>query len=307
VGLWHSVRREVAGAWRSARYDVDRRVGAHRQQRFAQAETAELVRQVVWRRPAAHRRGPGEAPSPRRRTPAEMAAINAAMHIEMPWAGRRSTEGSPATGTPRHAQGPATPPWEQPQQKPVHRRRKVAAAAGIGMLVAGGAAGTYLAVAGTLVGVIPDGSDGTVPPVAAPALPGVPSGASPQENQAGPNNHPADHAPRAAAPAPISVDDDSRAALPVSTPAPRVPESTPTAPTSPAPTPSLSVTPSHSPTAVPTPSAPPSAPPREMASPSASASVSSASDDADGPDGSDWHHFRGRHHQMRPGQTGTGR
>ena len=69
VGLWKTVRREVAGAWRSARYDVDRHVGHHRAIKLRQAETAEIVvRQIVWQnRPSPHRRH---------------------RPVEMPWAGR---------------------------------------------------------------------------------------------------------------------------------------------------------------------------------------------------------------------------
>jgi hypothetical protein len=44
VGLWHTVGREVAGASRSARYDVLRQLGLYRAAKLLTAETTELAR-----------------------------------------------------------------------------------------------------------------------------------------------------------------------------------------------------------------------------------------------------------------------
>jgi hypothetical protein len=96
VGLWRIVRGELAGAWRSARYDVHRHLEERRELRLATAETTELPGASVVR----------AAPRPRL--------------------------------TPRRPHG--EPP----------RPRRVLANTGVALLVAGGAAGTYLAVAGTL-------------------------------------------------------------------------------------------------------------------------------------------------------------
>ncbi|GAA0728006.1 hypothetical protein Drose_29620 [Dactylosporangium roseum] len=100
MGLWLKVHREVAGAWRSACYDLDRHVNRRRTHRLTRAETAEFG----------------------------------------PW----------------HHRGLHRPP------------RRVAAVTGVALLVAGGAAGTYLAVVGSLSALTARPAE---PPLAAPAAP----------------------------------------------------------------------------------------------------------------------------------------
>lgn len=204
MGLWKTVRREVVGAWRSARYDVDRHVGHHRAVRLQRAETAEIVvREIVWQRrpsPGRHHRSP-----------------------EMPWAGRR-----PA---PQKAE-PAKP------VAPIKQRRRAVATTGVALLVAGGAAGTYLAVAGSLVGVNHDRQD---PPLAAPKDPKAPK-ESPVSSHT--TTSPTQRSHRAAAPAPIKPADIRPVVPPAPAPAPsKSIEATPTpsATTSATPTPSPSV------------------------------------------------------------------
>jgi hypothetical protein len=198
VGLWKTVRREVAGAWRSARYDVDRHVGHHRAIKLEQAETAEIVvRQIVWQ----HR------PSPHRRD----------RPVEMPWAGRQ--------------------PRPVPAITPKAPRRRTVAATGVALLVAGGAAGTYLAVAGSLAGVKADAHDPAGQPLAAP----VSSKKSPVSAST-PQARPDRHTHRRAAAAPAKPADIPPVAQPVPTPTRSI-EATPTPSASPAstPTPSPSV------------------------------------------------------------------
>jgi hypothetical protein len=176
VGLWHTVRREVAGAWRSARYDVDRVVGQHRAVRLRHAETKELT------------------------------------------------------------------PREFPR-----RRYRMASTGGVVLLVAGGAAGTYLAVASSL-SALRAPVDPDAPPIAAPAQPsspiefGTPSpGPEPKRPVAGrPGRRPA--------PAPVLANPGTSPIV-VVTSTSRQPESTPTSSGSPSPSPSVTApsTPSESP------------------------------------------------------------
>lgn len=102
--LWLKVHREVAGAWRSACYDMYRHVSRRRSVRLQMAETAEFG-------PRNHR----------------------GLHV---------------------ARSP--------------NRHRIAATTGVALLVAGGAAGTYLAVAGSLTALRAESSE---PPIAAPARP----------------------------------------------------------------------------------------------------------------------------------------
>jgi hypothetical protein len=104
VGLWLKVHREVAGAWRSACYDMCRHVSQRRAVRLRLAETAEFA--------------------------------------------------------PRHHRG------QHVMRGPY--RSRVAATTGVALLVAGGAAGTYLAVAGSLAGLRAEPYEA---PMAAPAAP----------------------------------------------------------------------------------------------------------------------------------------
>jgi hypothetical protein len=98
VGLWQTVRGELAGALRSARYDVDRHRAVRRALRLATAETSEY------------------APRPR------------------PY------------------------PTTRPPYRDEPRSRRVVTTTGVALLVAGGAAGTYLAVAGGLTALTADQS-----------------------------------------------------------------------------------------------------------------------------------------------------
>src|SRR4051794_32167770 len=98
----------MAGALRSARYDVERHRRARLAIQLATAETNELARGFA-RKPSA----PGRRPAP--------------------------------------------------------RPRRIMAGAGVGLLVAGGAAGTYLAVAGSLSALRADPAAPPEPAVAAPA------------------------------------------------------------------------------------------------------------------------------------------
>ncbi|WP_432829479.1 hypothetical protein [Dactylosporangium sp. CA-092794] len=104
MGLWLKVHREVAGAWRSACYDISRHALQRRVVRLGMAETAEFG-------PRGHR----------------------GRHVA-----------------------------RRPQ------RRRVAATTGVALLVAGGAAGTYLAVAGSLTALRAEPFEA---PIAAPAAP----------------------------------------------------------------------------------------------------------------------------------------
>jgi hypothetical protein len=201
VGLWRIVRGELGGTWRSARYDVHRRLAVRRALRLASAETTEL---------------PGAAvtmAAPRRRRPAT----------------RR--------------------PYGEPP-----RPRRMVASTGVALLVAGGAAGTYLAVAGTLTALT------RVPPV-----------------------------PSAGGPAPQPVVATEAHRLPASTAGRRVPaaparpirgtSAEPAAnPVLPAPTTAGAPTTEGSPAATSseTPSPSPSAPPSSSPEPSPSVSASSS-------------------------------
>jgi hypothetical protein len=104
VRLWLKVHREVAGAWRSACYDMYSHASRRRSVRLRMAETAEYG--------------------------------------------------------PRHHRG-------QHVMRASNRSR-AAATTGVALLVAGGAAGTYLAVAGSLAALAPEPYEA---PVAAPAAP----------------------------------------------------------------------------------------------------------------------------------------
>jgi hypothetical protein len=170
VGLWHTVRREVAGAWRSARYDVDRAVGRHRATRLRHAETTEL--------------------SPR----------------DLP-----------------------------------RRRYRIASTGGVVLLVAGGAAGTYLAVAGSLT-ALRTPVDVDAAPVAAPVEPSSPIEIHPPAPAPAPKRVMAGRPGRRPAPAPVLANPVNSPVVVVTSTA-RQPESTPTA----SPTPSPSVTPSSTP------------------------------------------------------------
>ena len=239
MGLWRTVRREVTGAWRSARYDVDRHIGHHRATKLQRAETAEMVvRQIVWQnRPS---------PRPHHRS------------TELPWAGRR----------------PAAPLSPLPQPK--KPRRRAVATTGVALLVAGGAAGTYLAVAGSLVGMNADAQEPVGPPLAAPATPTtVPAAASTPRA----TTSPAQRSHRRAAAAPIQPADIP----PVGPPA------------APAPTKSIEATPTPASTltADPTPS------PSASATPSPSVS-STATDQQSA-------QFAGRHRWRHSGQNSDGR
>lgn len=194
MGLWKTVRREVAGAWRSARYDVDRHVGHHRAVKLRHAETAEIVvRHIVWQ----------DRPSPHRRH----------RPVEMPWAGRRVA----------------------PPVTPRAPRRRAVAVTGVALLVAGGTAGTYLAVAGSLVGMKADAQDPAGPPQAAPvAARTSPMPASTPQQRPEKRNH------RKAAAAPADI---PPVAPPVAATAPTTTQSVEATPT---PTPTESPTPSPS-------------------------------------------------------------
>jgi hypothetical protein len=102
VRLWLKVHREVAGAWRSACYDMCRQIERRRLDRLGSAETAEFG--------------------------------------------------------PRHHKGLHI----------ARRSNRLVATTGVALLVAGGAAGTYLAVAGGLAALT---AEPFQPPVAAPAQP----------------------------------------------------------------------------------------------------------------------------------------
>ncbi|MER7009323.1 hypothetical protein ABT297_40625 [Dactylosporangium sp. NPDC000555] len=130
MGLWLKVHREVAGAWRSACYDVCRHANRRRAAQQRLAETAEVG-------PRRHR-------------------------------GQHVMHGA--------------------------YRNRVAATTGVALLVAGGAAGTYLAVASSLAPLRPEPYE---TPVAAPAAPATSPGsapsairpAAPQPTQARPQAH----------------------------------------------------------------------------------------------------------------------
>jgi hypothetical protein len=185
VRLWLKVHREVAGAWRSACYDVARHATRKRVVRLRMAETADFGPR--------HHRG---------------------QHVM-----RSSYRSRPA-------------------------RSRAAATTGVALLVAGGAAGTYLAVAGSLAALQAEPYDG---PVAAPAAPAPAAGSAPS-------------AIRPPVPAPTQVRPQVRrttaapvlampeVAPPVTLPAQQTtdPESTPTPSPSASPTASTSPSPSVS-------------------------------------------------------------
>jgi len=262
VGLWKTVRREVAGAWRSARYDVDRHVGHHRAIKLQRAETAEIVvREIVWQRrpsPGRHHRSP-----------------------DLPWAGRRPAtsvqdkavpgkavpgKGVPGKAMPSTALLQKTGKAGQPRREP---RRRAVATTGVALLVAGGAAGTYLAVAGSLAGVNANasGSDpvGTQPMAAVPNQ--LPTNATTPKAQ---RNH------RRAAAAPAKPA-DIRPVVP--------PPLTTAAATAAAPTPTQSIEATPTPSETPTPS------------PSVSPTTTDEAD-AQFTDGHRWRH-RGQTHNGR--------
>ena len=185
MALWHSVRREVAGALRSARYDVERHRRARRVIHLATAETNELAR------------GFASAPRPVRAV--------------------------------------------RPSPRP--KSRRVMAGAGVGLLVAGGAAGTYLAVAGSLSALRAD-PPSVDPAIAVAAAPSTLAPVLPDEHlvTAAP---PA--APRRAVPRHVAPDPTRPAAPPaviVTQDPTQDPESTPTPSASPSPSPSVSEVPS---------------------------------------------------------------
>jgi hypothetical protein len=192
VGLWHTVRREVAGAWRSARYDVLRQIGVYRAAKLLTAETTELAR-------------------------ADLIGY-------------------------RHR-----------QRSGVRSPQRVVATTGVALLVAGGAAGTYLAVAGGLAALT---ADPLAPTVAAPAPPAMsasrPASAGTAAKRAVPRRpapQPALIQPRTATgPNPVTEVDQATV---ITTPSPgHEPEATPTSPPSEPPvssSPSPSVTPSDTP------------------------------------------------------------
>jgi hypothetical protein len=171
VGLWNSVRREVIGVVRSARYDVNRHVGMHRAKKLCHADTAEFaVREI--------------------RT---------------------------------------------------HHRRRMVTAGGVGLLVAGGAAGTYLAVVGSIAALTAGVADQPPAPVAAPAARQATS--SSHEASAGelPRRAPATRSDHRTDPAPVGLDDQAAEQEPDSViTAWPIPESTSTESTSPTPSPSES-------------------------------------------------------------------
>ncbi|MGI5237142.1 hypothetical protein [Dactylosporangium sp. CA-139066] len=179
MGLWLKVHREVAGAWRSACYDISRHATRKRSVRLRMAETADFG--------------------------------------------------------PRHHRG------QHVMRGPY--RNRVAATTGVALLVAGGAAGTYLAVAGSLAALRPEPYEA---PVAAPAAP-APAGGSPSAirppapapTQIRPQVRRTTQAPVLAAPeipAPVSVPTQQTTA----------PESTPTPSASPNPSETASPSPSVS-------------------------------------------------------------
>lgn len=182
MGLLHAVHREVAGAWRSLRYDMQSQVDSHRRSRLLTAETTEMARHDVLHR-----------------------------------------------GRPR---------------------QRLVAMGGVALLVAGGAAGTYLAVAGSLTALT---ADTPLPAVAAapePVVAVVPS------------------VPQVSAPITAPPRRDARKAAPDPAPVPARPIAPP--PAGPAPT-------SNRPESTPTPTASPSASPTAEPSGSASPSAPTAS------------------------------
>ena len=184
MGLWLKVNRELAGAWRSARYDVGQHLNRRRMLRLTSAETAEFG-------PRRHR----------------------GLHVAK------------------------RPP------------KRVAAATGVVLLVAGGAAGTYLAVAGSLTALRTSPSQ---PPVAAPAVP-VPSSRVPTSKPL-PGKDPTQARPRVRRSTPPQVLAMPAIEAPQAASTLNEPESTPT-PTSPAsPSASPSTDPNASATAEPSPS-----------------------------------------------------
>jgi hypothetical protein len=116
-------------------------------------------------------------------------------------------------------------------------KRRTIATTGVALLVAGGAAGTYLAVAGSLVGMNADAHDPAGPAQAAPEKPV--SVSNPQKT---PQRVPDKRSHRRAAPVPIAPVDIPPIAQPTPTPTKTV-EATPTPTASPTdtPTPSPSV------------------------------------------------------------------
>ncbi|GAA2644784.1 hypothetical protein GCM10010399_93380 [Dactylosporangium fulvum] len=176
--LWLKVHREVAGAWRSACYDVNRR----RMRQLNRAETAEFG----------------------------------------PW----------------HHRGLHRPP------------RRVAAATGVALLVAGGAAGTYLAVAGSLSALTTQPAE---PPLAAPASPAA-AATAPLAGPAPQLTQPRPQVRRSTPPQVIAL---PPVQAPSVVPTTKKPESTPTPSESPSASDSASPSPSAT---IPSPSSPASKP-----------------------------------------------
>ncbi|MFI5914940.1 hypothetical protein [Dactylosporangium sp. NPDC051541] len=181
MGLWLKVHREVAGAWRSACYDMVRHAGRRRDVRLRMAETAEYG-------PRNHR----------------------GQHV-------------------MRASG----------------RGKAAATTGVALLVAGGAAGTYLAVAGSLAALQPEPYEAPMAAPAAPAAhpnlaPSLIRPPAPQPTQVRPQVR------RTTEPAPVLAMPPVPAPIEVPTQATTEPESTPTATPTPSATPSETASPSPS-------------------------------------------------------------
>ena len=186
MGLWYSLGRELAGAWRSVSYDVNQQVSSHRAAKLAMADTAELARPYL-RRVVAQR-----------------------------------------------------------------QQRHLAATTGVALLVAGGAAGTYLAVAGGLAALTADPLD---QPVAAPAPPAVEQTRLGAPRTAAPSAGTREGRPArrpAPVPAPLLAEPALIAGTSAAVPS-RQAESTPTPSGSPTPSPNASPTPL--PNASPSPSA----------------------------------------------------
>ncbi|WP_432977346.1 hypothetical protein [Dactylosporangium sp. CA-233914] len=180
MGLWLKVHREVAGAWRSACYDMYRHANRRRAVRLRMAETAEY--------------------------------------------GPRNHRGQHVMRAPY--------------------RSRVAATTGVALLVAGGAAGTYLAVAGSLAALR---SESYEPPVAAPAAPAPGSTSAPSLIRP-PSPRPTQVRPQVKRSTPAQVVAMPEIPAPTNVPTQQTtdPESTPTTSPSASPTPSASPSPSVS-------------------------------------------------------------
>ncbi|WP_433079131.1 hypothetical protein ACQP1P_39320 [Dactylosporangium sp. CA-052675] len=180
MGLWLKVHREVAGAWRSACYDMYRHANRRRAVRLRMAETAEYG-------PRNHR----------------------GQHVMK------------TTG-----------------------RHRAAATTGVALLVAGGAAGTYLAVAGSLAALAPGPYEA---PVAAPAAPATSPGSAASQIHP-PAPQPTQVRPQVRRTTPPQVLALPEVPGPADVPAQPTtdPESTPTSSPSTSPSPSASPSPSVS-------------------------------------------------------------